>query len=65
MAKLATINLDWLEKEMESAESEYLNIPFMRENDLSTAFMKLSTLTVVRSKCTPIEAPPTTETDSR
>lgn len=53
--RLATINLDWLDAELLSAETKYLEIPFMRENDLSNAFMKLSTLTVVRSKCQPIE----------
>jgi len=51
------IDLDWLESEISLAENKYLEIPFMRENQLSSAFMKLSVLTVVRSKCTPIEEP--------
>lgn len=51
----ATIDLDWLDSELLSAETKYLEVPFMRENDLSKAFMKLSTLTVVRSKYQPIE----------
>lgn len=51
------IDLDWLDTEMSLAESKYLEIPFMKENELASAFMKLAVLTVVRSKCTLIEPP--------
>lgn len=53
----ATIDLDWLDKEISIFKHIYNNTSYENERSLTTYHTYLSALVAVRSNCTPIELP--------